>query len=144
MIAIVESVIHAFSDPVSFEQEQIGLYLIEHQINSFIVTNSGLYYIEKFRGEGDLIKNGDNVSAWYTGTFLDGRVFASNLDGQALTVQLPATGFMAAWDEALKLMRKGTQAKIIAPYNLAYGETGYGSIPPYMTLVFDMEITDVW
>ena len=138
--------LHAFDDPETFEIGQINDYLVEHQIDSVYTTPSGLIYIEEVAGVGDLIKDGDEVSVWYTGTYLDGRVFDSNLDGQAMIIQMPAVtaaGYIPAWDEALKLMREGTQAKIIIPYDLAYGEDGWGSIPPYMTLVFDMEIKDV-
>jgi FKBP-type peptidyl-prolyl cis-trans isomerase len=136
-------IIHAFSDPAAFEQEQINLFLSDHQVDSFEVTNSGLYYIEESKGVGDLLKNGDSVSVWYTGYFLDGRIFGSNLGGQVMSIQLPATGFIPAWDEALKLMRKETRAKIIVPYSLGYGAYGSGQISPFMTLVFEMEISDV-
>jgi len=53
---------------------------------------------------------------------------------------MPADGFIEGWDEALRLMQPGTQARIIVPYQLGYGENGYGKIPRYKTLVFDLEI----
>ena len=99
--------------------------------------------IEDFPGEGKLIKNGDIVDLRYTGAFLDGRVFDSNVDGNVMTVDMPAEGYIPAWDEALKLMRNKGRAKFIVPYDLANGASGQGPIPPYMTLVFDREIEDV-
>jgi FKBP-type peptidyl-prolyl cis-trans isomerase FkpA len=137
--------IHAFDDPESFEDEQISLYLQENQIDSIHITESGLYFLEILAGEGDPISDGDIVKVWYTGRFLDGRVFDSNVGGTALTVVLPATGnYIPAWDEALRLMQEGTQAMIIVPYELGYDEEGYYPIiPPYKTLIFDMEVESV-
>ncbi len=137
--------IHAFDDPESFEDEQISLYLQENQIDSIHITESGLYYLEILAGEGDTISDGDIVKVWYTGRFLDGRVFDSNVGGTALTVVLPTTeNYIPAWDEALRLMQEGTQAMIIVPYELGYDDKGYyPTIPPYMTLIFDIEVESV-
>jgi FKBP-type peptidyl-prolyl cis-trans isomerase len=135
--------IHAFNDPESFENEQISQYLTEHGITDPFITASGLYYIESLAGEGDLIKDGDVAKVWYTGSFLDGRVFASNAGEQSMSVTLPAIGYIPGWGEAIKLMRKGAKAKVIMPYDLAYGKSGKEIIPPYMTLVYDMEIENV-
>lgn len=39
-------------------------------------------------------------------------------------------------------MRKGGRYKLVLPYDLAYGESGNGGIPPFETLTFEMEIID--
>jgi FKBP-type peptidyl-prolyl cis-trans isomerase FkpA len=70
-------------------------------------------------------------------------VFDSNVGEQPLSVPMPANYFIEAWDEALRLMRDGTKAKIIAPYELAYGPEGREQIPPYTPLVFDLHINSV-
>jgi FKBP-type peptidyl-prolyl cis-trans isomerase len=137
--------IHAFNDPESFENDQISQYLADQGITDPLITASGLYYIESQAGEGELIQDGNVARVWYTGSFLDGRVFASNIDKQSISIVLPATGYIAGLGEAIKLMRKGTRATVIIPYDLAYGEfgNGDGTIPPYMTLVFELEIENV-
>jgi FKBP-type peptidyl-prolyl cis-trans isomerase len=139
------SLIHSFNDPELFQLNQINLFLEEEGIGTDrqLITESGLYYIETSPGIGEYIKNGDIVELWYTGYFLDGRVFDSNVDETVMTVDMPAEGYIPAWDEALKLMRNGSKATIIAPYQLAYGANGAGPIPGYMTLVFEIEIEDV-
>jgi FKBP-type peptidyl-prolyl cis-trans isomerase len=136
--------IHAFDDPEGFQSAQISQYLIDMNITDPYLTASGLYYIQKVKGEGDLISDGDVANVWYTGSFLDGRVFDSNVGKTVLPVDLSLSGnFIPGWIEGIKLMRNGTRARLIIPYQLAYGETGFKVIPPYMTLVFDMEIDDV-
>ncbi len=136
--------INSFNDPEQFQTEQILNYLDTGVIEDFEITESGLYHIELQAGIGNYIQNGDVVEVWYTGSFLDGRVFDSNVGETALTVNLPADGYIPAWDEALKLMQKGSKARFIVPYDLAYGSTGDGyRIPIYMTLVFDLEIEDL-
>ena len=135
--------INSFNDPEIFQTNQIILYMEENNIEDEVITESGLIYIEQMAGLGEYIKNGDIVELWYTGTFLDGRVFDSNVDGTVMTVDMPADTYIPAWDEALKLMQNGTRAQIIIPYDIAYGANGSGPIPGYMTLVFEIEIEDV-
>lgn len=135
----------AFDDPLQHEQELIWDYLKEGAFEDVDSTETGIYYIRKEAGNGELFKDGDEVDIWYTGKFLDGRVFDSNINGSVYTYLVPSSLVIEGWRQGIKLMRDGEQGTLIIPYNLAYGEAGrydqYGRvvIPPYMTLVFDME-----
>lgn len=136
--------VDAFNDPVAFQDSMINAYITQQEHDSiYVITKTGLYYSQIEPGVGDLIASGDHVSLWYTGTFLDGRVFDSNTDGTVMQLIMPASGYIPAWDEALRLMKAGTVAKIIVPYQLGYGAYAQGQIPPYATLVFDIEIDSV-
>lgn len=47
-------------------------------------------------------------------------------------------------DRGLQLMKEGAKYRFFIPYTLAYGERGAGqSIPPFSTLVFDVELIEV-
>jgi len=137
-----------FSDPATHERELIQQFLAD---SGFVAdsTATGLYYIEQVEGTGEYITTGDIVDVWYTGFFLDGGVFDSNIDGSVFSVSIPSTQVILGWDEGLRLMRKGSKGILIIPYELAYGELGrvdqYGrtAIPRFMTLVFEIEIDDV-
>ena len=138
-----------FSDPAEHERELIQQFLADSNFTADS-TASGLYYIEQVEGTGDLIKDGDHLDVWYTGFFLDGRVFDSNINGSKFPMIVGLTSVVDGWDEGLALMREGSKGILIVPYYLGYGEQGlwdqYGRtpIPPYMTLVFDIAIDDVY
>jgi peptidylprolyl isomerase len=137
--------LEAFDDPEKFEQEKIWDYLNEGAFDNVDSTESGLYYIRDSIGTGDLFVDGNEVNVFYTGKFLDGRVFDSNVDGEVFTVTLPDAFIIDGWNEGIKLMRNGEKGTLIIPYHLGYGQDGrYDQlgrvvIPPFMTLVFDME-----
>ena len=128
---------------MSFEAEQIDLYLAEQAFDRSFITETGLHFIELQAGEGNSIKDESEAKLWFKGMFLDGRVFESNLDDYAVSVHMPEEAFILyftlAWDEILTLMQPGTKATVIIPYELAFGAEGGNVMPPYMTLVYELE-----
>ena len=50
---------------------------------------------------------------------------------------------IAGWDEGIAMMKQGGKAMLIIPSSIAYGEVDKGQIPPYSTLVFDVELVEV-
>lgn len=85
----------------------------------------------------------DKVKTHYHGTLIDGKVFDSSVQrGQPLEFQLD--NVMKGWQEALQLMSVGDKWKLYIPYQLGYGERGTGgSIPPYATLIFEVELLGI-
>ncbi|MEE9461345.1 MAG: FKBP-type peptidyl-prolyl cis-trans isomerase [Bacteroidales bacterium] len=137
--------LEAFDDPVKHEQEKIWEYLKESEFENVDSTASGLYYIQEKAGTGLLFHDGDHVLITYTGQFLDGREFDSNVGEEALNFTFPGEYFIEGWTEGLKLMRDEEEGMLIIPYQLGYGQdglinnSGTVAIPPYMTLVFYMK-----
>jgi len=105
-------------------------------------TASGLYYVVEKTGKGKAAKKDDKVQVIYKDTLLNGQVFDENLkDGISFPVGLGQV--IPGWDEMLQLMKEGDKVKAIIPWNLAYGPRGNGPIPPFSTLVFEMELVKV-
>jgi len=50
---------------------------------------------------------------------------------------------MPGWEEGIALMKAGGKSRFIIPYQLAYGENGYGTVPPKTAVVVDIELLDV-
>ncbi|HEY1025005.1 MAG TPA: FKBP-type peptidyl-prolyl cis-trans isomerase [Sphingobacteriaceae bacterium] len=123
------------------------------------VTASGLNYVITKKGNGPVARAGDTVEVNYTGKFLSGKVFDTSLEEVAKKektymqgrpyqpIKVPVgvgSGIIQGWEEALLLLPEGTEATLILPSRLAYGEQGSPQmIPPYAPLVFDVQIVDV-
>ena len=107
------------------------------------VTDTGLQYEVITTGEGEKPAAESTVSVHYHGTFANGDVFDSSVE-RGQPAEFPVNGVIAGWTEALQLMTEGSKWKLTIPYDLAYGERGsQGAIPPYATLVFDVELLSI-
>ena len=103
-------------------------------------TESGLQYEVISEGTGERPLETNTVSAHYRGAFIDGAVFDSSYD-RGEPAEFPLYAVIPGWAEGLQLMRVGATYRLYIPSNLAYGEQGGGSvIPPYATLVFEVEL----
>ncbi len=102
-------------------------------------TESGIAIKVIKEGEGDSPDANDVVTMNYEGSLLDGTVFDSSYrNGQPLVY--PANQLITGWTEVLQMMKPGAHYEVVIPYELAYGEQGSRSIPPYATLKFKMEM----
>ncbi len=108
-------------------------------------TDSGLMYIMEKEGTGPTAKAGDTVSVHYAGYLLDGTKFDSSYDrGQPIRFPLGQGMVIPGWEEGIGLLNKGAKAKLIIPYQQAYGEQGRPPvIPAKATLIFDVELVDI-
>lgn len=106
---------------------------------------SGLYYIETERGSGPKVTPGSTVYVHYEGRLLDGTVFDSSYDrGEPLDFVVGSGQVIPGWDEGIAQMNVGGKAMLVIPSHLAYGDRGAGAlIPPFSTLVFDVEVVDM-
>ena len=105
-----------------------------------ITTDSGLQYEYMQRGTGAIPTANDKVEVHYHGMLIDGTVFDSSVD-RGKTISFPVMGVIKGWQEALQLMKVGDKLKLTIPQNLAYGKRGAGAnIPPYSTLIFEVEL----
>jgi FKBP-type peptidyl-prolyl cis-trans isomerase FklB len=125
-------------------KEEGEKYLAENAKKEGIVTTaSGLQYKVLKEGTGKQPKATDKVRCHYEGFLIDGTVFDSSVQRGEPAV-FPLDGVIVGWTEGLQLMREGGKYRFFIPYKLGYGEGGAGaSIPPFATLVFDVELLEV-
>ena len=108
-----------------------------------VVLPSGLQYEVITEGTGKKPGATDTVECHYEGTLIDGTVFDSSIK-RGETATFGVNQVIKGWVEALQLMQEGAKWRLFIPYNLAYGERGAGEmIPPYSTLVFEVELIKV-
>lgn len=107
------------------------------------VTKSGLQYEVLQEGTGKSPKATDTVRCHYEGRLLDGTVFDSSYK-RSQPADFGLGQVIPGWTEGVQLMKEGAKYRFTIPYLLAYGEQGAGaSIPPFSTLVFDVELIKV-
>lgn len=106
-------------------------------------TASGLQYEVLTAGSGVKPTATDSVLVHYKGTLLNGKQFDSSYD-RGEPISFPLNRVISGWTEGVQLMPAGSKYKFFIPYNLAYGERGAGAdIPPYSTLIFEIELLKV-
>jgi peptidylprolyl isomerase len=110
-----------------------------------ITTPSGLKLV-MFESHPENAKptNGQTVKVHYSGYLTDGKMFDSSVErGSPFEFPLGQGRVIKGWDEGIALLRKGEKAKLILPYQLAYGEQGRPPmIPQKATLIFDVQLVD--
>jgi FKBP-type peptidyl-prolyl cis-trans isomerase len=112
-------------------------------VEGVVTTESGLQYSVITEGTGKTPTLKDKVKVHYSGSLPNGTVFDSSI-GRGEPVTLAVTGVIAAWTEALQLMKVGGKYRIVVPPNLAYGRRGSPpQIGPNAALVFEIELLSI-
>ena len=115
-------------------------------------TESGLKYVDIVVGDGTSPQAGQRVSVHYTGWLYDenqtgnkGKEFDSSLKkGRPFGFVVGVGSVIDGWDEGVLSMRVGGKRELIVPSDLGYGAQGIGPIPPNATLLFEVELLDIY
>lgn len=144
-MAVVQPYMQKAMERKSNESKLAGKAFLEANKTKegIVVTASGLQYKTLASGKGKTPAATDNVTVHYTGKLIDGTVFDSSV-----TAGKPATfgvsGVIPGWTEVLQLMHEGDKWLVFIPAELAYGDQGAGGqIPPFATLIFEIELIKV-
>lgn len=92
----------------------------------------------------------------YVGKFLDGRVFDTSVESVAkesgkydamrkyepLEFTIGKRQMIPGFEEAVKMMSEGEKGVVVIPSRLAYGARQRGEIPPFSTLIFELELVE--
>ncbi|MCJ7448359.1 MAG: FKBP-type peptidyl-prolyl cis-trans isomerase [Bacteroidales bacterium] len=122
------------------EAAKIQTYLDNHPALDFQKKASGLYYLEVLTGPGPLAVTHDTAYVWYTGTYLSGTVFGTNVGTTDTLIFLVNEGWLIpGFDEGVTYMREGGKATFLLSSDLGYGNSGY-YMAAYTPLLFDVEL----
>lgn len=142
------------SDPcspktVASESPEIQAFAAANGISA-TVHASGLYYEVLDPGAGATPSLNSKIAITYTGKFLDGTTFDERLvpnnDPDPTSDNAPwrLGDLIEGWQIGIPLIQKGGHIKLIVPSAMAYGCTGFRSIPGNKILFFDINLVDVF
>ena len=146
------------AERIQQEDELIKNYLADNNLlDQADSIQEGVYYVPTQPGSGAEVSNGSTVEIRYTGYFLDGTVFDSNIDPDSdlFRFVVGSERVIPGFEIAVLQMQQGEKGTIIIPSRAAYGESvvalpyeiveeTFGStIPPYSILRFDLEVISV-
>ena len=101
-------------------------------------------------GGGAEAVSGATITVHYTGWFYDnskpdkkGVAFDSSMGSTPLEFVLGSGQVIRGWDQGIAGMRVGGLRRLVIPPSLGYGGVRFEAIPPYTTLLFDVELLDV-
>jgi FKBP-type peptidyl-prolyl cis-trans isomerase len=125
------------------EKEKIQNYLTEHPEYDFVLKESGLYYHDITIGTGLANAVHDTVYVKYSGKFLDGDEFDSNLTSADSLIFPNGEGIMIpGFEEGISYMKVGGRALLLLPSNLAFGNSSY-LFPAWTPVIFEVRLLKV-
>lgn len=105
---------------------------------------SGIRYYDQRVGEGPTPGQGDIVIIHYTGWLPSGLQFDSTESRGGPTLFAIGDGrVIPGLDQGVSTMRLGGKRRLVVPHELAYGRNGSAPIPPFATLLFDVELISI-
>jgi FKBP-type peptidyl-prolyl cis-trans isomerase FkpA len=127
------------------EQDEIDAYLARNSSLNFVKKPSGLYYLQLVAGTGRVPVKFDTAYVKYTGKFLDGQIFDTNVgNSKNLEVLVGAPGLIQGFAEGITYMAEGGKSLLLVPSALGYGTYGsYPYISGYTPLLFEVQLVQV-
>jgi len=133
------------------EKQTIQEYLGTLGDTAYVTKESGLIVIGLVEGTGILPQVYDTVSIRYKGSFIGGRVFASNYSETDPLPFIAGTGdlmdgysrLIEGLSEGVLYIKEGGKTRFVTPSSLAYGASGNGLISGYTPLLWEIELVDL-
>ena len=144
------------ADSLQAIEMQVLVDYVRNNGFSDIATN-GVYYKSTQQGNGTKPAQDKKVKVHYVGKFLDGRVFDTSVESVAkesgkydamrkyepLEFTIGKRQMIPGFEEAVKMMSEGEKGVVVIPSRLAYGARQRGEIPPFSTLIFELELVEI-
>jgi FKBP-type peptidyl-prolyl cis-trans isomerase FkpA len=129
-----------------YEKIKLQHFINDEQLYA-TADSSGLYFIPLNETRGKKIEQGDTLELHYEGRFLYGRFFDSTRKRDEVFQFIYGQEWQVVegLEKAIGQMHEGEKALVILPSELAFGEYGSstGIIPPFTSLIFEIEILSV-
>lgn len=135
--ASMDYMIHVIDDLENYENEVIKAAITRAGLNidEFEKTEEHIYYKIIEPGSGDSFTASDQIQAKYTLRNTSGTVIESS---DSTRFGLNST--IQAWSKVIPKIKTGGKIRIFTPSSSAYGPLGSSSMPPFMSLDFEVEI----
>ncbi len=108
-------------------------------------TESGLEIFEIAAGRGEKVVADRKVRVHFRAWLAEGPLVDDTKQrGGPIEFRVGNGEMFAALDEGVVGMREGGRRRLIAPSDLGYGARGSGkTVPPYATLIVDVELVSI-
>lgn len=137
-----------FAEKVEKEEEQVKTLLAaleeKHKAKVISATN-GLRHVITKVGKGDAPEKGDTLTVNLVFKLVDGKVIDdTRKNEQPMKIPVGVQMQLKGLEQGLQGMKNGEHRTVVIPHELGFGAAGAGEeIPPYSTLIFELEIVDV-
>jgi len=125
---------------IELENENIELFLKRYKWE-MKQSNTGLRYEIVKKGAGRNIEVGETVTLEFRTFLLDGKEIYNSNDAGVRQFAVEKSEEIAGLHEAVQLMNRGAEARLIIPSHLAYSASGDGNkIKPYQPIIMKIKI----
>ena len=103
--------------------------------------SDGIFYTVEVEGKGEVPTAESIVRINYEGKLIDGTIFDSSYErNESFKIDLSKGWVIPGWTKALLAMPVGSKWTLYIPQEQAYGATEQGTIKPFSTLIFTIEL----
>ena len=131
---------------LKFKQKQLAqndaFFAALKKDTNVVFLPSGLAYQILQPGNGPFPRPDQVAKVNYIGHLLDGKIF-DRTDPSLGPLDIDPNGVMAGWREGIQKINRGGKIRLYIPPALGYGDTVTSGIPPWSTLIFEIELLDL-
>ena len=106
-------------------------------------SDKGFYYQIVKEGSGRQCEQGLVAVFDYKGYFTNGQLFDQTYGNRPPITHAVAEGMMPGLLEGLCMMKAGSTYRFYFPAEMAFGASGTEGIPPYSTVIYEVELHEV-
>lgn len=125
------------------KQEEVYFSQLTAQNPNVKKSDKGFYYEVLKEGDGRKGELGLLVEFDYKGTFTNGQIFDQTYGNRPPIVHMIDEGLMPGLREAFCMMKAGSKYRFYFPSEMAFGAQGSEDIPPFTTVIYEVELHDV-